>query len=110
ASGKVELARQVRALFAKVRLRFREIYPKDEEILLDPDAIYFVMSELAFSVMDAASDPVGDAFEIFVGSESKGNAGQFFTPRSVTNLLVEALDPQPNEYVLDPACGAGAFL
>src|SRR2546422_6017363 len=38
ASGKVELARQVRALFAKVRLRFREIYPKDEEILLDPDA------------------------------------------------------------------------
>ncbi|MDP2431479.1 MAG: N-6 DNA methylase, partial [Pseudomonadota bacterium] len=43
-------------------------------------------------------------------SESRGNSGQFFTPRSVTNLLVAAVNPQPHETVLDPACGAGGFL
>ncbi|MCP4697895.1 MAG: N-6 DNA methylase [Gammaproteobacteria bacterium] len=106
----VGLAKQVRAIFAKVRRQFPEIYPPDEELLLDPEAIRFIMEQLPFSIADAVTDSVGDAFEIFVGSESKGNSGQFFTPRNVTTLLVEALKPQPHETVLDPACGAGGFL
>lgn len=104
------LARQIRSIFMKVRADFPDIYEPDAEILLDPSALTYVMNALSFSVMDAASDPIGDAFETFVGSESKGNAGQFFTPRSVTSLLVTALDPKPGETVLDPACGAGGFL
>lgn len=106
----VGVAKQVRSIFALVRKEFQDIYETDTEILLDPRSLSFVMDTLDFSIMDATSDPIGDAFEAFVGSESKGNAGQFFTPRSVTNLLVEALDPQPGETVLDPACGAGGFL
>ncbi len=106
----VELAKRVRAIFATVRKEFPDIYERDAEILLDPVALAFVMDALDFSIMDAASDPIGDAFEAFVGSESKGNSGQFFTPRSVTNLLVAALDPKPGETILDPACGAGGFL
>ena len=104
------LAKEVRGLFAKVREEFPDIYEPDTEILLDPGALAYVMGALNFSVMDADTDPIGDAFELFVGSESKGNSGQFFTPRSVTRLLVEALDPKPGETVLDPACGAGGFL
>lgn len=104
------LAKQIRTIFATVRSEFPDIYESGTEILLDPTALAYVMFTLDFSVMDANSDPIGDAFEIFVGSESKGNAGQFFTPRSVTNLLVAALDPKPGETVLDPACGAGGFL
>lgn len=103
-------AKRTRAIFAKVRAEFPDIYDADTEILLDPAALAYVMTTLDFSVMDATSDPIGDAFEMFVGSESKGNAGQFFTPRSVTNLLVAVLDPKPGETVLDPACGAGGFL
>ncbi len=104
------LAKQIRSTFTKVRALFPEIYDAESEILLDPEALKFVMNELNFSIMDANSDPIGDAFEVFVGSESRGMAGQFFTPRSVTNLLVEALEPKPGETVLDPACGAGGFL
>lgn len=104
------LAKQIRALFAEVRSEFPDIYEPDAEILLDPPALAYVLGMLDFSVMDAASDPIGDAFEMFVGSESRGNAGQFFTPRTVTTLLVEALNPQLGETVLDPACGAGGFL
>lgn len=105
-----ELSKQVRSIFGTVRADFPEIYAPDTEILLDPASLQYVMREMNFSIMDSESDPIGDAFEVFVGSESRGNSGQFFTPRSVTNLLVEALNPQPNETVLDPACGAGGFL
>ncbi|MFO0859224.1 MAG: N-6 DNA methylase [Phycisphaerales bacterium] len=104
------LAKQVRGIFAQVRKDFPDLYAKDTEILLAPDAIAEVMRECAFSLVDAASDPIGDAFEVFVGSESRGRAGQFFTPRSVTDLLVEAVDPKPGETIIDPACGAGGFL
>ncbi len=106
----IQLAKRIRAIFTTVRGRFPDIYAQDTEILLDPNTLHYVMGELDFSIMDAESDPIGDAFEVFVGSESKGNAGQFFTPRSVTNLLVQALDPKPYETILDPACGAGGFL
>jgi type I restriction enzyme M protein len=103
-------AKEVRSLFSKIRMEFPEIFESDAEILLDPETLRFVFRELNFSIMDAASDPIGDAFEVFVGSESRGNAGQFFTPRTVTSLLVTAVDPKPGEKVLDPACGAGGFL
>lgn len=110
AANNFSLAKQLRAIFNTVRTDFPDIYTKDTEILLDPPTLHYVMGELDFSIMDAESDPIGEAFEVFVGSESKGNAGQFFTPRSVTSLLVQALDPKPKESILDPACGAGGFL
>jgi type I restriction enzyme M protein len=105
-----ELARQVREAFARVRSEFSEIYPENTEFLLDPKSLQYVMTQLNFSIMDSSSDPIGDAYEVFVGSESRGNSGQFFTPRSVSSLLVDALDPRPGETILDPACGAGGFL
>ena len=106
----LSLAKQMRGAFRRVRGRFPEFYSDDDEIMLDPQTILFVMANLSFSIMDALSDPIGDAFEVFIGSESKGSSGQFFTPRSVTQFLVNALEPTPNETVLDPACGAGGFL
>ena len=91
------LAKQARSIFANVRAEFPDIYEPDTEILLDPVALAYVLNSLNFTVMDASSDPIGDAFEAFIGSESKGNAGQFFTPRSVTSLLVAAVDPKAGE-------------
>ncbi|OQX06628.1 MAG: hypothetical protein BWK80_50485 [Desulfobacteraceae bacterium IS3] len=104
------LSRQLRSIFNRVRDEFAEIFSEETEMLLDPTSLLYVMGQLSFSIMDADSDPICDAFEIFAGSESKGNSGQFFTPRSVTKLLVQAIDPKPGETVLDPACGAGGFL
>lgn len=42
--------------------------------------------------------------------QSAGNAGEFYTPRAVTQFIVNRLDPKLNEVVLDPACGTGGFL
>ena len=53
----------------------------------------------------------GDMYEqILKGLQSAGNAGEFYTPRAVTQFIVNRVDPKLNEKVLDPACGTGGFL
>ena len=42
--------------------------------------------------------------------QSAGNAGEYYTPRAVTQFIVDMLDPKLGETVLDPACGTGGFL
>lgn len=42
--------------------------------------------------------------------QSAGRAGEFYTPRPVTNFIVEMVDPKLGESVLDPACGTAGFL
>ncbi|WP_186133560.1 type I restriction-modification system subunit M [Burkholderia gladioli] len=42
--------------------------------------------------------------------QSAGNAGEFYTPRAVTQFMVDQLNPRLGERVLDPACGTGGFL
>lgn len=42
--------------------------------------------------------------------QSAGNAGEYYTPRAVTQFMVDMVDPQLGEIVLDPACGTGGFL
>jgi type I restriction enzyme M protein len=39
-----------------------------------------------------------------------GNAGEYYTPRGVTQFVVDMVDPKLGEKVLDPACGTGGFL
>lgn len=42
--------------------------------------------------------------------QSAGNAGEFYTPRAVTQFMVDMVNPQLGETVLDPATGTGGFL
>ena len=52
-----------------------------------------------------------DIYEkILADLQSAGNAGEYYTPRAVTQFMVETLDPQLGESVLDPANGTGGFL
>ena len=55
----------------------------------------------------------GDIYEkILKDLQSAGNAGEFYTPRAVTQFIVEQVNPDLNrrETILDPACGTGGFL
>ncbi|MEQ4315736.1 class I SAM-dependent DNA methyltransferase [Pseudomonas syringae] len=42
--------------------------------------------------------------------QNAGNAGEFYTPRPVTEFMVRMVDPKLDEKVMDPACGTGGFL
>ena len=53
----------------------------------------------------------GDIYEkILKDLQSAGNAGEFYTPRAVTQFIVEQVNPRLGETILDPACGTGGFL
>ena len=53
----------------------------------------------------------GDLYEqILRDLQSAGNAGEYYTPRAVTQFMVDMVNPQLGEKVLDPACGTGGFL
>ena len=52
-----------------------------------------------------------DIYEkILADLQSAGNAGEYYTPRAVTQFIVDMIDPQLGESVMDPACGTGGFL
>lgn len=53
----------------------------------------------------------GDLYEqILRDLQSAGNAGEYYTPRAVTQFMTEMTAPRLGETVLDPACGTGGFL
>lgn len=53
----------------------------------------------------------GDIYEkLLKDLQSAGNAGEFYTPRAVTQFIVEQVNPRLGESVMDPACGTGGFL
>jgi type I restriction enzyme M protein len=39
-----------------------------------------------------------------------GNKGEYYTPRAITQLMTQMINPQLGEKVLDPAAGTGGFL
>ena len=53
----------------------------------------------------------GDIYEqILKDLQNAGNAGEYYTPRAVTQFAIDIVNPQLGEIVLDPACGTGGFL
>ena len=42
--------------------------------------------------------------------QSAGDAGEYYTPRAVTQFMTDIINPQLGESMLDPACGTGGFL
>ena len=53
----------------------------------------------------------GDIYEqILKDLQSAGNSGEFYTPRAVTQFMVNRINPQLGESIFDPACGTGGFL
>ena len=60
-----------------------------------------------------SADVMGDAYEYLIkkfADDSKKNAGEFYTPRTIVNLMVRLLAPKDGESVYDPACGTGGML
>ncbi len=53
----------------------------------------------------------GDIYENILKSlQSAGNAGEFYTPRAVTDFMVKMIKPKLGERIADFACGTGGFL
>ncbi len=70
-----------------------------------------IVKELEQFNLSATGDDVkGIAFEKFLGDTFRGDLGQFFTPRTVVDFMVQILDPIEGQLVCDPCSGSGGFL
>lgn len=102
---------RIDSLFSEVKREGHKIFEPDERILLDPQSLHYVVRVLQrYEISEAGRDVVGEAFETFIGPTLRGEEGQFFTPRNLVRLMVRMVNPQPNELLIDPACGTGGFL
>ena len=69
------------------------------------DHIYALMGQ------STETDIRGDVYEYLLSKISTaGRNGQFRTPRHIISMMVELMNPQPNDIICDPACGTGGFL
>lgn len=97
---------------AKVVKKYPGIFEERDQVIdLKPAVVAYVVTQLqSFSLLLSPVDVKGVAYEEIVGSNLRGDRGEFFTPRNACRMAVEMLDPQPGERVLDPSCGTGGFL
>src|SRR5664279_4055176 len=72
-----------------------------------------VINQLNEIDFNRASDrhEFGEVYEKLLSDlQNAGNAGEFYTPRAVTQFMVDQVDPKLGEMLLDPACCTGGFL
>jgi type I restriction enzyme M protein len=105
--------KRIQSLFEeKVVKKYPTIFDaRDRTIDLKPAVIAYVVSQLqSYSLLYTPVDVKGVAYEEIVGSNLRGDRGEFFTPRNACRMAVTMLNPQPDQRILDPSCGTGGFL
>ena len=70
-------------------------------------------SKIDLSIASCPADEMGQAYEYLVGkfADDAGNTAQeFYTNRTVVELMAEILEPKAGESIYDPTCGTGGML
>jgi len=106
-----DVYQRIKELFNEVKEEYDDVFEKQDRIGIEIKSLIYIVGELQnYSILSASRDVLGDAFEIFIGPAIRGPEGQFFTPRNVVKMAIKMIDPDINEYIIDPACGSGGFL
>ncbi len=103
----------INSLYREVIWDYRSVRLFDAQDRIRIKRISFVMILKELEVADfnyTDVDVKGVAFEAFLGKTFRGELGQFFTPRSIVNYMIEVLNPKEGDKICDPCCGSGGFL
>ena len=110
-NGPLKVRNRLEKLFGEVKGDYPQIFKVNDIIDLEPRVLAYLVSQLQmYSLLESDIDVKGRAYEEIVGSNLRGDRGEFFTPRNVCRMAVEMLDPGEKQLILDPACGTGGFL
>jgi type I restriction enzyme M protein len=100
----------IQALFDEAKEEWDGVFLPDEKIRLTPDHLQVCVGGLEdWKLFNSNLDVVDDAFEYLVSKSSKGEKGQYFTPRWIIDMCVKMLNPQEHETLIDTACGSSGF-
>ena len=97
----------------KRAILIRDIFAGTNNYMKNGTIIRQVVNKLNEIDFNASEDrhTFGDIYESLLRDlQSAGNYGEFYTPRAVTEIMTEIINPRLGEKVLDPACGTGGFL
>lgn len=105
-----ELKDKIQKLFDKAKNKWDGVFSEEAKILLSPSHLSVCVSSLQdVKLFNSNLDVVDDAFEYLMSKSSKGEKGQYFTPRYVIDMCVKMLNPKPDETMIDPASGSCGF-
>lgn len=109
--GQASVYNRISKIFEEVKKRHGQIFDSNDELKLSPRTVTFLTAELQkYALLTTDIDIKGKAYEELVGSNLRGDRGEFFTPRNVMKMAVAMINPKDNEKVLDSSCGTGGFV
>ncbi|MDD3794149.1 MAG: N-6 DNA methylase [Candidatus Gracilibacteria bacterium] len=103
----------IQFMFENTKQNFREdkLFEDNERIKIKDSTFKDIVSKLEkYNLSKTGDDIKGIAFEKFLGQTFRGEIGQFFTPRSVVDFIVDFLEVKEKDKIIDPASGSGGFL
>lgn len=105
-----ELKTKIQVLFDNAKKKWDGVFSSDSKIDLTGSHLSVCVSSLQdVKLFNSNLDVVDDAFEYLMSKSSKGEKGQYFTPRYVIDMCVKMLNPKVNESMIDTAAGSCGF-
>jgi len=105
-----ELKDKIQNLFNKARKKWEGVFSTDSKIELTASHLSVCVSSLQdVKLFNSNLDVVDEAFEYLINKSSKGEKGQYFTPRYVIDMAVKMLNPKEDETMIDTAAGSCGF-
>ena len=105
-----ELKEKITDLFNDAKRKWEGVFDNDSKIMLSPSHLSVCVASLQnVKLFNSNLDVVDDAFEYLMSKSSKGEKGQYFTPRYVIDMCVKMMNPKENEFVIDTAAGSAGF-
>lgn len=105
-----ELKDKLQALFDRAKEKWAGVFTDDSKLMLTPSHLSVCVSSLQdVKLFNSNLDVVDEAFEYLINKSSKGEKGQYFTPRYVIDMCVRMLNPTVNETMIDTAAGSCGF-
>lgn len=105
-----ELKNKIQFIFDKAKQKWEGVFSDDSKLMLTPSHLSVCVSSLQdVKLFNSNLDVVDEAFEYLINKSSKGEKGQYFTPRYAIDMCVKMLNPQVHETVIDTAAGSCGF-
>lgn len=105
-----ELKNKIQNLFDRAKEKWQGVFTEDAKIALTRSHLSICVASLQdIKLFNTELDVIDEAFEYLVNKSSKGEKGQYFTPRYVIDMCVRMLNPQEDEYLIDTAAGSAGF-
>lgn len=105
-----QLKANIQSLFDDAKNQWPGVFQGDDKLKLSPEHLQVCVGSLEeWKLFNSNLDVVDEAFEYLVNKSSKGEKGQYFTPRWVIDMCVRMMNPQEAETVIDTACGSAGF-